>query len=186
MHGNIYREVFPTFLAKKSYDWWITRRRMEIYTKKYPKEKISSGVGRNRGKFAPRMGCANLEGVVRISHKLRTSWRCCANFAQAWSSCLPKAISSSFELQIVHGLKRWIFDFLSFEMVYSMEKMDIGKCSKSAKEDYSCCPLFSSFSLCFSPLLGFSSLLLLASLLYLACLNDPKGCQNTKTSHKYD
>ena len=33
MQGNIYREVFPTFLAKKSYDWWITRRRMEIYTK---------------------------------------------------------------------------------------------------------------------------------------------------------
>ena len=33
MHGNIYREVFPTFLAKKSYDWWITKRRMEIYTK---------------------------------------------------------------------------------------------------------------------------------------------------------
>ena len=133
------------------------------------------------------MGCANVvrvlcefctsfaqaEGVVRIS-------RCCTNFAQAWSSCLPKAISSSFQLQIIHGLKRWIFDFLSFEMVYSMEKMDIGKCSKSAKEDYSCCPLFSSFSLCFSPLLLF------ASLLCLACLNDPKSCQNTKTSHKYD
>ena len=33
MQWNIYREVFPTFLAKKSYDWWITRRRMEIYTK---------------------------------------------------------------------------------------------------------------------------------------------------------
>ena len=33
MQGNIYREVFPTFLAKKSYGWWITRRRMEIYTK---------------------------------------------------------------------------------------------------------------------------------------------------------
>ena len=33
MHGNIYREVFPTFLAKKSYGSWITRRRMEIYTK---------------------------------------------------------------------------------------------------------------------------------------------------------
>ena len=44
MQGNIYREVFPTFLAKKSYDWWITRRRMEIYTKiseeKYPKESV--------------------------------------------------------------------------------------------------------------------------------------------------
>ena len=33
MQGNIYREVFPTFLAKKSYGWWITRRRMEIYKK---------------------------------------------------------------------------------------------------------------------------------------------------------
>ncbi|RVW68543.1 hypothetical protein CK203_063686 [Vitis vinifera] len=44
----------------------------------------------------------------------------CENFAQAWSSCLPKAISSSFQLQIVHSLKSWILDFLSFEMVYSM------------------------------------------------------------------
>ncbi|RVW35267.1 hypothetical protein CK203_085864 [Vitis vinifera] len=31
-------------------------------------------------------------------------------------SCLPKAISSSFQLQIIHGLKRWILDFLSFQM----------------------------------------------------------------------
>ena len=34
---------------------------------------------------------------------------------------------------------------------------------------------------CFFPLF-----FLFASLLYLACLNDPKSCQNTKTSHKYD
>nr|CAN75826.1 hypothetical protein VITISV_012550 [Vitis vinifera] len=33
-----------------------------------------------------------------------------------FASCLPKAISSSFQLQIVHGLKRWILDFLSFDM----------------------------------------------------------------------
>ena len=33
MQGNIYRDVLPTFLTKKSYGWWITRRRMEIYTK---------------------------------------------------------------------------------------------------------------------------------------------------------
>ena len=33
MQGNIYREVFPTFLTKKSYGWWIIRRRMKIYTK---------------------------------------------------------------------------------------------------------------------------------------------------------
>ena len=121
MQGDINREVFPTFLAKKSYDWWITRRRMEIYTK-ISKRKDLVWSRQNRGDFAPHMGwceigrcCANFaqpEGVVRIS-------RCCANFAQAWSSCLPKAISSSL-LQIVHGLKRWILDFLSFEMVYSM------------------------------------------------------------------
>ena len=35
----IYRDIFPTFLTKKSYGWWITRRRMEIYTK------ISKSVG---------------------------------------------------------------------------------------------------------------------------------------------
>nr|CAN75853.1 hypothetical protein VITISV_025387 [Vitis vinifera] len=31
-------------------------------------------------------------------------------------SCLPKAIYSSFQLKIIHGLKRWILDFLSFQM----------------------------------------------------------------------
>ena len=113
---------------------------------------------------------------IRTTHGLCEFGRCCANFAQAWSSCLPKAISSSFQLQIIHGLKHQILNFLSFEMVYRMQKMDFGKCSKSAKEYYSCCPLFSSLCLFF----------LFASLLYLACLNDPKSCQNTKTSHKYD
>ena len=46
MQGNIYREVFPTFLAKKTYGSWITRRRMEIYTKiskeKYPKVSVTT------------------------------------------------------------------------------------------------------------------------------------------------
>ena len=75
----------------------------------------------NRGDFAPKT-----HGLVRISHKgkvlceIRTSLGCCAKFAHAWCSCLPKVISSSFQLQMVHGLKRWILDFLSFEMVYNM------------------------------------------------------------------
>ena len=73
MHGNIYREVFPTFLAKKSYDWWITRRIMEIYTK-ISKRKYLKWSRRNRGKFAPRMGCANLEGVVRVLCEFYTSF----------------------------------------------------------------------------------------------------------------
>ena len=76
MQGNIYREVFPTFLAKKSYGWWITRRRMEMYTK-ISEENISCGVGRTE----------------EISHQRRMGWcefrtrgRCCANFAQAWAA----------------------------------------------------------------------------------------------------
>ena len=72
MQGNIYREVFPTFLAKKSYDWWIIRRRMEIYTK-ISERKDLKWSRRNRGKFAPRMGCANFEGGMQVLHKLRTS-----------------------------------------------------------------------------------------------------------------
>ena len=48
--------------------------------------------------------------------------------------------------------------------------MDFGKYSKSAKEDCSCCPLFSSLCLFF----------LFASLLYLACLNDPKAIKTLK------
>ena len=40
------------------------------FIQKYPKEKISCGVGKNRGKFATRMGYANFEGVMQISHNL--------------------------------------------------------------------------------------------------------------------
>ena len=35
------------------------------FIQKYLKENISRGVGKNRGKFAPCMCCANFEGVVR-------------------------------------------------------------------------------------------------------------------------
>ena len=51
---------------------------MEIYTK-ISKRKDLKWSRRNRGKFAPRMGCANFEGVMQVLHKLRTSWRCCAS-----------------------------------------------------------------------------------------------------------
>ena len=66
--GIYIEKFFQSFLAKKSYDSWITRRRMEIYTK-ISKRKYLAWSRRNRGKFTPRMGCANFEGVVRISHK---------------------------------------------------------------------------------------------------------------------
>ena len=97
--------------------------------------------------------------ILKVLCEFRITPCVVRNFRTTWSSWLPKAISSSFQLQIVYGLKRWILDFQTFEMVYSMQKMDFGKCSKSMKEDCSCCPLcFSSLcllflfaSLCFSP-----------------------------------
>ena len=94
------------------------------------------------------------------------------NFRMTWSSFLPKAISSSFQLQIVHGLKRWIFDFQSFEMEHVKNGLRevLQKCERRLQ--------LLSFD--------FFTLLHVASLLCLTCLNDPKSCQNIKTSHKYD
>ena len=69
MQGNIYREVFPTFLAKKSYDWWITRRRMEIYTKISKRKDLKWSRQKQR--------------KIHTTHGLCEFGRCCANFAQA-------------------------------------------------------------------------------------------------------
>ena len=69
MQGNIYREVFPTFLAKKSSGWWITRRRMEIYTK-ISKRKDLVWSRQNKGDFAPRMGCC---AKFKVLYEFRTS-----------------------------------------------------------------------------------------------------------------
>ena len=55
---------------------------MEIYTK-ISKRKDLKWSRQNRGKFAPRMGCANLEGVVRVSHKRKVLCEFCTSFAQA-------------------------------------------------------------------------------------------------------
>ena len=156
-------------------------------TKEFTRENIKLKISgksvvrawRNRGKFAPRMGCAN---VVRVLCEFRTSFaqaegvvrisRCCANFAQAWSSCLTKAISSSFQLQIVHGLKRWILTSWDLKWYIECRKWTSGSAPKVRRKTEATVLCFLHF--------------LFASLLCLACLNDPKSCQNTKTSHKYD
>ena len=60
MQGNIYRDVFPTFLTKKYYGWWITRRKMEIHTKiseeKYPKVSVTN-IGVLQEPFRKRKWC---------------------------------------------------------------------------------------------------------------------------------
>ena len=104
--------------------------------------------------------------TTTLYKKVAKSFRNKRVISQHFAKCflqlrvIAMAVNSSFQLQIAYRLKYWIFDFLSFEMVYSMYKMDFGKCSKSAQEDCSCCPLFSS--LCFP----------LSSALSLHTLND--------------
>ena len=81
------------------------------------------------------MGYANFEGVMR-------------NFRITWSSWLLKAISSSFQLQIMHGLKRWIIDFQSFEMEHV--KNGLREVLQKCERRLQLLSLFSS--LCFSSL----------------------------------
>ena len=57
------------------------------------------------------------------------------NLPSAWSDRFPMAVTPSFQLRIVHCLKHWIVDFLSFETTYSMHKLNSRKCSKSGWHD---------------------------------------------------
>ena len=59
----------------------------------------------------------------------------CKILPSAWSDCLAMVVTPSFQLWIVHRLKHWIVDFLSFKTTYSMHKLDSRKCSKSGWND---------------------------------------------------
>ena len=67
----------------------------------------------------------------------RNSFRSCEmgfglwNFRSTLCSCLQMAITSSFQLQFVHHLKRLTPDFLSFEMTYNIHNLSSSNCSKS-------------------------------------------------------
>nr|CAN64114.1 hypothetical protein VITISV_008524 [Vitis vinifera] len=54
----------------------------------------------------------------------------CKILPSAWSDRLPMAVTPSFQLRIVYCLKHWIVEFLSFEMTYSLHKLDSKKCPK--------------------------------------------------------
>ena len=70
-----------------------------------------------------------IESVANISDYI-DGFRKLRNCPSAWCSCLPMAITSSFQLRFAHRLKRWTPDFPIFEKIYSMYKMDSIKCSK--------------------------------------------------------
>ena len=81
----------------------------------------------------------------------------CKMLPSAWSDWLAMAATSLFKLRIVHRLKHWIFDFLSFEMVYSMHQMDFKKCSKigfyNCYQEYASWQILLTFSPCIPDLL---------------------------------
>ena len=80
-------------------------------------------------------GCENFaaKGLDFCSKRLIS--QPCKNLPSTWSDLLTMAVTPSFQLRIVHCLKHWIVDFLSFETTYSMHKLNSRKCSKSGLHD---------------------------------------------------
>nr|CAN76455.1 hypothetical protein VITISV_012729 [Vitis vinifera] len=72
----------------------------------------------------------------------------CKMLPSARSDWLATAATSSFQLRIVHRLKHWIFEFLSFEMVYRMYHLDFRKYSKSGC--YDCHQEYASWQILFT------------------------------------
>ena len=54
----------------------------------------------------------------------------CEIFTQLCAVCLQMAITSSFQIQIMHCLKLWISDFLSFKTTYHVHNLSSMKCFK--------------------------------------------------------
>ncbi|KAL6316750.1 hypothetical protein AAG906_020434 [Vitis piasezkii] len=111
--------TFPGYLSSKELErkWCLKFRRHPRGLKYFRNTKLSSP------------GCKvgfHLEGDFATLCKMLPSAR---------SDWLVMAATSSFQLRIVHRLKHWIVDFLSFEMVYSMHHLDFRKCSKSGCYD---------------------------------------------------
>ena len=90
----------------KACDWLVTGIRKEFTSKIH--KKISHVEPEKTEEISHHTWAGAKFAQGNVLCEFRTTRRCCANFAQAWSSCLPKAISSSFQLQIIHDLKRWI------------------------------------------------------------------------------
>ena len=126
---------------------------MEIQTQKISEENESAKISNFRTLKSKFTSCKNqlrmlasprLHNCYPILHFARWSsnFALCEIVPQLDAVVFRRPYLSSFQLQIVHRLNRWILDFLIFEIVYRMQKMDFGKCSKSAKEDCSCVPCF--------------------------------------------
>ena len=71
--------------------------------------------------------------------------------AQLCVVCLQMAITSSFQIQIMHRLKHWIPNFSSFKMIYGMYNLssskyfkNVSKSSKIFALEFALCEIFAS------------------------------------------
>ena len=88
----------------------------------------------------------------RVVSQLRNTLRNFrSSFRSALRSCLQTTITSSFQLQFVHRLKRWTPDFPRFKTRYSMNEMDSSKYLKYVQQ-FPSSWISLDFSLCFSSL----------------------------------
>ena len=122
--------------TKESYDRWVTRRvwgfRHQISKAKNLKMSVAN-IGKLQEKFrcTVQNGCEIFAAKGQHFRSKRVISQQCKILPSAWSDQLPMVVTPSFQLRIVHRLKHWIVDFLSFEMTYSMHKLNSRKCSKS-------------------------------------------------------
>ena len=161
MQGNIYREVFPTFLAKKSYDWWITRRRMEIYTK-ISKRKDLKWSRQKQSKIRTTQGVceifAHLKKVCEFrtpfahhSHTFRTPGA--VVFQRPY---LPHFSSKSYTVWSVRFLTSWALKwYIACRKWTSGSALKVPKKTAAAVLCFPLCFFLLLFaSLCFSPFVG--------------------------------
>ena len=100
---------------------------------KYLKQNISKCWSQISGSFR-RNSVALCKMAAKFSQQ-KGDFAAMQNFPSAWSDRLPMAVTPSFQLRIANYLKHWIVNFLSFETIYSMNKLDFRKCSKSGWND---------------------------------------------------
>ena len=111
-----------------------------------------ANIGKLQEKFHSK-GAAKFSSKMTTFSKPKADFATVQNFPSAWSDRLPMAVTPSFQLWIMHHLKHWIVDFLSFEMAYSMDKLNYRKCSKSGLHNCHLDCFMADFSLL--PLLAF-------------------------------
>ena len=106
---------FPNLITKESYNWWVTRRRMKIYTKiseeKYPKVSVAN-IWKHSGEFRRRTkwlrNFADEQDGCQIILQPMVDFAALRNWPSTWSDLLSMALTSSFQLRFTYDLKRWI------------------------------------------------------------------------------